>query len=148
MQSQNNILALFQQLRGQSREAQEAAADSLIILAYQVGGPTAILRAGGDLSLLVARVNNGHTPTVRACALHTLTKLTVPDEVRGGRSLLLVQLHRPACGVAGPEVAAPSLTSTPPAAAATCRGGPLSWRPAPSLPGCRGCATAATKTCC
>ncbi|KAI7841669.1 hypothetical protein COHA_004689 [Chlorella ohadii] len=82
MLSQTDILALFQQLRGRSKEAQKSAAARLVTLALEAGGPTAILRAGADLPLLLARVNNGRTSNVRYWALHTLTKLTVPEEGR------------------------------------------------------------------
>lgn len=81
-QSPSDILALFQQLRGRSKVAQEAAADSLFDVAYAPGGATTILQSGADLSLLVARVLDGRSSAVQFHALCAVTKLAVPESGR------------------------------------------------------------------
>lgn len=82
MQSQSNILALFQQLRGRSKAVQQTAAASLMNLAFAAGGPAAILQSGAELALLAARVGNGRSSFVRYRVLLTLNLLAVPVEGR------------------------------------------------------------------
>lgn len=82
MDSPSNILALFRQLRGRSKVAQQAAARSLSALTNAPGGAAAILQSGADLSLLAARAQNGRGLAVRCNCLGTLTNLATTEAGR------------------------------------------------------------------
>ena len=82
MESPSNILALFQQLRGRGKVAQETAAKSLADLSGKPGGAAAILRSGADLALLAARAEGGRSCAARFQCLRALGRLAVSEAGR------------------------------------------------------------------